>query len=124
MILHALYNLLWYPALPFALLASNGADAQGSRERLGIAAPRSGSSALRIWAHASSVGEIEAIHSVMMRLMHDAPAATAVITAMTTAGRDVARRRIPKADRASARAARQSLGGARVSCAGCAPTWC
>ncbi len=97
MILHTLYNLLWYPALPFALLASNGADAQGSRERLGIAAPRSESSALRIWAHASSVGEIEAIHSVMMRLMHDAPAATAVITAMTTAGRDVARRRIPKA---------------------------
>ena len=97
MILHRLYNLLWYPALPFALLASNGADSQGSRERLGIAAPRSESSALRIWAHASSVGEIEAIHSVMMRLMHDAPAATAVITAMTTAGRDVARRRIPKA---------------------------
>ncbi len=97
LILHALYNLLWYPALPFALLASNGADAQGSRERLGIAAPRSASSALRIWAHASSVGEIEAIHSVIMRLMHDAPTATAVITAMTTAGRDVARRRIPKA---------------------------
>src|ERR1700683_4181940 len=96
-LLHALYNLLWYPALPFALLASNGADAQGSRERLGIAAPRSASTALRIWAHGSSVGEIEAIHSVMMRLMHDAPAATAVITAMTTAGRDVARRRIPKA---------------------------
>jgi 3-deoxy-D-manno-octulosonic-acid transferase len=95
--LHALYNLLWYPALPIALLASNGADAQGSRERLGLAAPRSDSTALRIWAHASSVGEIEAIHSVMMRLMHDAPAATAVITAMTTAGRDVARRRIPKA---------------------------
>jgi 3-deoxy-D-manno-octulosonic-acid transferase len=96
-LLHTLYNLLWYPALPFALLASNGADAQGSRERLGIAAPRSQSSALRIWAHASSVGEIEAIHSVMMRLMRDAPAAVAVITAMTTAGRDVARRRIPKA---------------------------
>jgi len=96
-LLHALYNLLWYPALPFALLAANGADAQGSRERLGIAAPQSESSALRIWAHASSVGEIEAIHSVMMRLMRDAPAATAVITAMTTAGRDVARRRIPKA---------------------------
>ena len=34
--LHALYNLLWYPALPFALLASNGADAQGSRERLTV----------------------------------------------------------------------------------------
>ncbi len=97
MILHAIYNLLWYPALPFVLLASNGADAQGSRERMGIAAPRAKSSALRIWAHASSVGEIEAIHSVMMRLMRDAPASTAVITAMTTAGRDVARRRIPKA---------------------------
>jgi len=97
MLLHALYNFLWYPALPFALLASNGADARGSRERLGIAAPRSESSALRIWAHASSVGEIEAIHSVIMRLMRDAPAAVAVITAMTTAGRDVARRRIPKA---------------------------
>jgi 3-deoxy-D-manno-octulosonic-acid transferase len=98
MLLHALYNFLWYPALPFALLASNGADARGLRERLGIAAPRPESSALRIWAHASSVGEIEAIHSVMMRLMRDAPAAVAVITAMTTAGRDVARRRIPKAN--------------------------
>jgi len=97
MLLHALYNFLWYPALPFALLASNGADARGARERLGIAAPRSESSALRIWAHASSVGEIEAIHSVMMRLMRETPAAVAVITAMTTAGRDVARRRIPKA---------------------------
>jgi 3-deoxy-D-manno-octulosonic-acid transferase len=96
-LLHSLYNLLWYPALPFALLASNGADAQGSRERLGIAAPWSDSSALRIWAHASSVGEIEAIHSVMTRLMSDAPGAFVVVTAMTTAGRDVARRRIPKA---------------------------
>lgn len=96
-VLHALYNLIWYPALPFALLASNGTDAQGSRERLGIAVPRSESNALRIWAHASSVGEIEAIRSVMMRLMRDVPTATAVITAMTTAGRDVARRRIPKA---------------------------
>jgi 3-deoxy-D-manno-octulosonic-acid transferase len=97
-ILHALYNLLWYPALPVVLLYSNGADAQGSRERLGIAAPRAKSkSTLRIWAHASSVGEIEAIHSVLTRLMHNAPGATAVITAMTTAGRDVARRRIPKA---------------------------
>lgn len=97
MLLHSLYNLLWYPALPFALLASNGADAQGSRERLGIAAPRSDTSALRIWAHASSVGEIEAIHSVMKRLMGEVPAAFVVVTAMTTAGRDVARRRIPKA---------------------------
>jgi len=95
--LHALYNLLWYPALPFALLYSNGADARGARERLGIAAPRTESSALRIWAHASSVGEIEAIHSVLARLMHDTPGSVAVITAMTTAGRDVARRRIPKA---------------------------
>jgi 3-deoxy-D-manno-octulosonic-acid transferase len=33
----------------------------------------------------------------MARLMHDAPGSVAVITAMTTAGRDVARRRIPKA---------------------------
>ena len=97
MLLHSLYNLLWYPALPFALLASNGADAQGSRERLGLAAPRADLSKLRIWAHASSVGEIEAIHSVMMRLMSDVPAAFVVVTAMTTAGRDVARRRIPKA---------------------------
>jgi len=96
-LLHSLYNLLWYPALPFALLAANGADAQGSRERLGLAAPRADMSKLRIWAHASSVGEIEAIHSVMMRLMGEVPSAFVVVTAMTTAGRDVARRRIPKA---------------------------
>ena len=124
MLLHALYNLLWYPALPFALLASNGADAQGARERLGIAAPRSDSSALRIWAHASSVGEIEAIHSVMMRLMHDAPAATAVITAMTTAGRDVARRRIPES-RTRICSRRSTIPRqCALSCAACVRTWC
>ncbi len=97
MLLHAFYNLLWYPALPFALLASGGTDAQGSRERLGLAAPRFEASGLRIWAHASSVGEIEAIHSVLMRLLREVPGSTAVITAMTGAGRDVARRRMPKA---------------------------
>jgi 3-deoxy-D-manno-octulosonic-acid transferase len=93
----ALYNLLWYPALPFALLAANGTDAQGSRERLGIAAPRLETNGLRIWAHASSVGEIEAIQSVLARLLRENPDARAVITSMTPAGRDVARRRMPKA---------------------------
>jgi 3-deoxy-D-manno-octulosonic-acid transferase len=92
-----LYNLLWYPVLPFVLLAANGADAQGSRERLGIAAPRLDSSGFRIWAHASSVGEIEAIQSVLARLLRETPGARAVITSMTPAGRDVARRRIAKA---------------------------
>ncbi len=96
-ILAALYNLLWYPALPFALLASHGADAQGSRERLGIAAPCLDSPSLRIWAHVSSVGEVEAIHGILLRLLRDAPGASVVVTAMTTAGRDVARRRIPRA---------------------------
>jgi 3-deoxy-D-manno-octulosonic-acid transferase len=115
-LLHALYNVLWYPALPFALLASNGADKQGSRERLGIAAPRSDSTALRIWAHASSVGEIEAIHSVMMRLMHDAPASVAVITAMTTAA-------FPRPGRICSRRSTIRLRCVR-SCAACVPTSC
>lgn len=93
----ALYNLLWYPALPFAMLASRGADVQGMRERLGIAAPRLDNKGLRLWAHASSVGEVEAIKSVVSRLLREAPDSAAVVTAMTAAGRDVARRRMPEA---------------------------
>ncbi len=93
----ALYNLLWYPALPFAMLASRGADPQGMRERMGIAAPRLENQGLRLWAHASSVGEVEAIKSVVSRLLREAPHSAAVVTAMTAAGRDVARRRMPQA---------------------------
>jgi len=57
----ALYNVLWYPALPFALIASGGRYAVNRRERLGIAALANDTQgAPRIWIHAASVGEVEA----------------------------------------------------------------
>ncbi len=92
-----LYNLLWYPALPFALLYSHGAGARGFRERLGVAAPRLAAEGLRLWVHAASVGEIEAVQGVATRLLRDAPGSAAVVTTMTVAGRDSARQRMPRA---------------------------
>jgi 3-deoxy-D-manno-octulosonic-acid transferase len=92
-----LYNLIWYPALPFALLYSRAVDARGFRERMGIAAPRLSANAPRLWVHAASVGEIEAVHAIATRLLRGAPTSAAVVTTMTAAGREVARHRMPRA---------------------------
>ncbi|HTT75648.1 MAG TPA: glycosyltransferase N-terminal domain-containing protein [Candidatus Binataceae bacterium] len=93
-----LYNALWYPALPFALIASAGADLSAWRERLGLAAcdqlPGSGK---RIWVHAASVGEIEAVRPIALGLAREFPETAMAITTMTAAGREAARRRIPAA---------------------------
>jgi 3-deoxy-D-manno-octulosonic-acid transferase len=93
-----LYNALWYPILPFALIASAGADTAAWRERLGYAAfnePPNGDK--RIWIHAASVGEIEAVRPIALGLIREFPTAAIVVTTMTIAGRDAARRRIPDA---------------------------
>jgi 3-deoxy-D-manno-octulosonic-acid transferase len=93
----ALYNMLWYPALPFALIATGGARAVNRSERLGTATLDDAQGAPRVWIHASSVGEIEAMRPVALGLMRDYPDAMMVITTMTAAGRAAARRRIPGA---------------------------
>jgi 3-deoxy-D-manno-octulosonic-acid transferase len=91
----ALYNALWHPALPFALIAAGGLDATNRRERLGAAAlPAHARSAPRIWLHAASVGEVEAARPIAHGLMHDYPAATMIVTTMTATGRAAARKRI------------------------------
>ncbi|MGH7916162.1 MAG: 3-deoxy-D-manno-octulosonic acid transferase, partial [Candidatus Binataceae bacterium] len=52
----------------------------------------------RLWAHAASVGEIEAVRGIVASLRREFPfIATPVVTAMTAAGREAARRRIPEA---------------------------
>lgn len=93
--LYRLYNAIWYPVLPFALLAGGG----DRHERLGQARP--GEMALegapRLWFHAASVGEIEALSAVARGLMNELPGAAAIVTTMTEAGREAARRRIPEA---------------------------
>ncbi len=96
--LRTLYNVLWYPALPFALVAAGTHGKQDRRERMGRPefAPDSGRP--RIWIHASSVGEIEAIRSVAHGLQRDLEGARIVVTTMTPTGRDAARRRIPGAE--------------------------
>jgi 3-deoxy-D-manno-octulosonic-acid transferase len=91
--LSAVYNALWYPALPFALAAAGGLDARNRRERLGLGAPglREG---LRIWMHAASVGEVEGIRPIAAGLHSEVPDAALVVTTMTVAGREAAGRRI------------------------------
>ncbi len=101
-ILHRLYNALWYPALPIALVLSGGARyAETRRARMGrgwngartAAAP----GAARIWAHASSVGEVGALGAVVNSIARERPGATLIVTAMTAAGREAARRAMPAA---------------------------
>jgi 3-deoxy-D-manno-octulosonic-acid transferase len=91
----SLYNALWYPALPFALIAGGGLDAVNRRERMGIAALASNSLGTpRIWLHAASVGEVEAVRPVALGLLGEYPGAMTVVTTMTVTGREAARTRI------------------------------
>jgi len=93
-----LYNLAWYPALPVALIVSGGRDAMARRQRMGRANPLpSQAGARRIWLHASSVGEIEAVRPIALGLLEREPAAMLVVTTMTQTGREAALRRIPGA---------------------------
>lgn len=93
-----LYNALWYPALPFALLASAGADRSAWRERLGLASFNEPAGKVkRVWIHAASVGEVEAIRPIALGLIREFPGTEIAVTTMTSAGREAARRRIPDA---------------------------
>jgi 3-deoxy-D-manno-octulosonic-acid transferase len=94
--LPALYNALWYPALPFALAASSGVDLQSWRERLAHAAISNPPlDSIRVWIHAASVGEIEAVQPVAARLTGEFPEIAFAVTTMTVAGREAVRRRLP-----------------------------
>lgn len=97
-----LYKAVWYPALPVALLAAGGRDPQLRRERLGRAGACANQDhrARRIWIHAASVGEIEAVRPLVLRLNRSGLALQIVVTTMTATGRDAARRRLPQIDRA------------------------
>jgi 3-deoxy-D-manno-octulosonic-acid transferase len=90
------YSTLWYPALPLALLTAGGGR-QSRRERLGgVAADADmiGDEQLTVWLHAASVGEIEGIRPVVQSLARLRPDLEFVITTMTRAGQDAARRRL------------------------------
>jgi 3-deoxy-D-manno-octulosonic-acid transferase len=93
----ALYNLLWYPALPFALLVVHPFNMRDYRERMGHGDFPDTAGAPRIWLHAASVGEIEAIRPVANGLLERYPGAVMAITTMTAAGREAAKCRIPGA---------------------------
>jgi len=91
-----IYNALWYPALPFALVVAGGRDQRNRRERLGRAiAGKSGlADEIRIWVHAASVGEVEAVRPVVQGLIREIPRIAITVTTMTNAGRETARRRL------------------------------
>ena len=99
--LRQLYNALWYPALPLALALSGACgDPATRRARMGIAWTRDGAAPLaepRIWAHAASVGEVGALRAVLTALLRERPETTLLVTTMTAAGREAARRAIPAA---------------------------
>jgi 3-deoxy-D-manno-octulosonic-acid transferase len=91
-----LYRFAWYPALPFALVAAGG-DAQNRRQRLGGVAPeadRVDDKKIRVWLHAASVGEVEGSRPVVQNLARIRPDLDFVVTTMTPAGCDAARRRL------------------------------
>jgi len=92
--LRHLYNILWYPALPFALAAVGARDARDRRERMGGIELPPGASSPRIWIHAASVGEIEAVRPIAAGLRREHEHGAIIVTAMTATGRDAARRRI------------------------------
>ncbi len=93
----ALYRALWYPALPFALIAAGGAGAANRRERLGYAPFSADHAARRVWIHAASVGEIEAVRPIARGIVQRYPGTALIVTTMTAAGREAARRRLPDA---------------------------
>jgi len=95
--LSAIYNMLWYPALPFALIAAHPANMRDYRERMGHGDFPETAGTPRIWIHAASVGEIEAIRPVAIGLLENYPGAMIAITTMTATGREAAKRRIPGA---------------------------
>jgi len=91
----ALYNAAWYPFLPIALMISGGRAPQARRQRLG----RGGALAhdgprMRIWLHAASVGEIEAVRPIALGLLQSEPRPALVVTTMTATGCEAAARRI------------------------------
>jgi len=96
--LRIIYNALWYPALPFALMATGTRERQDRRERMGRLDLAPHDDRPRIWIHASSVGEIEAIRPVAQGLLRELQGARMIVTTMTTTGRDAARRRISGAE--------------------------
>jgi 3-deoxy-D-manno-octulosonic-acid transferase len=93
--LRRIYNALWYPALPFALMASGANDPRDRGERMGAVEFDAAGAERRIWIHAASVGEVEAVRPLAAELGQER--AAIIVTTMTTAGRDAARRRIPGA---------------------------
>ncbi len=89
-----IYNALWYPALPFALFVGGG-DAQSRRQRLGNTDANAISTGRpRVWLHAASVGEVEGARPVVLGLVRARPDLEFIVTTMTPAGRDAARRRL------------------------------
>lgn len=97
--LSTLYSAIWYPALPIALRLAGGRDPADRRERLGYLELPPDTAALRtrIWLHVASVGEVEGARPVALSMLRELNGAGMVVTAMTKAGREAARTRIPGA---------------------------
>jgi 3-deoxy-D-manno-octulosonic-acid transferase len=93
---YAIYNLLWYAALPFALSASGGRDIAVKVQRQGRMAVNA-VGAPRVWIHAASVGEVEGVRAIAAGILHAYEHAAIIVTTMTAAGRDAAIARIPGA---------------------------
>ncbi len=88
----------WYPAFPIALIISRGRAPGACQPRLGRVKPLpAGEHRIRIWLHAASVGEIEAVRPLATGLLEREPTAALVVTTMTQAGCEAAARRIPGA---------------------------
>lgn len=96
------YNVLFVTlallALPFAALlcVARPSWRRGLAARLGIGWPRRGQGPV-LWAHAASVGEIDAIVPVVQRWQEAHPGSPVVLSALTATGCAHARRLVPDA---------------------------
>jgi 3-deoxy-D-manno-octulosonic-acid transferase len=94
----ALYTLLWWLALPWALLRlwCRGRAEPGYRTRMGERFGRYAADAPRavgelLWIHAVSLGETRAAAPLIERLRRTRPDATLLLTHMTATGREAGR---------------------------------
>lgn len=93
-------TILYLLSLPFVLLANrfiqNGTPGVGQRYGLGLhRQPGSDNVSLKIWIHASSVGEVQAARVLIDELRSRKKESEFFLTTMTKYGQQVARRQLP-----------------------------
>jgi len=122
-ILSTLHYLLWYPTLPFALLAAHPASMRDYRERMGHGDFPDTADAPRIWVHVASVGEIRSDSAGCQRSARTLSGCRYGNHRDDGGGTRHGQASNPGGDGLDACAVGQSARGAIHSSSVCSPTW-